>query len=376
MLSRQRDWPSAACARRCMTPMPSAASGPMRSTSAPGCAARHQRHPGRAGPAAGGRSARGRRGARPRRDRRPAIRPTGWPTTRPRSGRRRAVAAPGACSAPTWSTSTTLPSRPACPSTGPVVAVCHSCVATWWEAVRHDPCRRTSAGARDLVGRGSRGRRAGRPEPGLRRRHAARYGLAGRRRGANGRAPASRARAGSAGPTRLHGRAALGRGQERRDAGPRRGAARLPVEAAGPLARAERRAIALRACPCRSGTLARPPAGALGGAADLCRRPPSTSPSAWRCSKPRRPAARWCLSDIPSFRELWGGCGDLFVAATTSRPSRPRSTRLLARRRSQRRTRAGRPGHAQRYTVEAMVAACERPIGGARRRRRTARVAA
>ena len=109
---------------------------------------------------------------------------------------------------------------------------------------------------------------------------------------------------------------------------PRRGAPDLPVLAAGPLERTERRG---------DRTVAYQALGPLGEAeyrrwlaADRSSRPcRATSPSALQCSKPPRPAARSC-SDIPTLRELWDGAAvfvdppdEAAIAAASMVSSRP-----------------------------------------------------
>ena len=240
----------------------------------------------------------------------------------------------------------------------PVLGACHSCLATWWLAVRQRPrSRRTSRWRTRLHARGpARLRRSRRAQPRLRARRRRRPTAFPRRRGGPQRARRTRRRrrrlrARAAG---LHRRAAVGRGQERRRAG--RAAARLRGAGAAPPGR------------CRGRTAGRvdlATAVALG-------RLPAAAVAAWlRRARGLRLAALYepfglavleaaqagcalVLSDIPTFRELWDGAAVFAdphdprpAAAAFDAPARPMpaSARALgdaARERARRATRSRR----------------------------------
>ena len=185
---------------------------------------------------------------------------------------------------------------PSATSTAPIVAVQHSCVATWWRAVKGRRCRhefgwRTSSVERGLDAR-RRGRRA---EPAFAARDYARiYGVPAASRCTTAAAPHAHATIPQGDFVFTAGRlwdegkniATLDRG------GGAHGSA-VPGGRADDGPNGAR--IALIAHARHSGELTR---NALGAAAmrraRSMLRPRSTSRSACRCSRPRRPAARWC----------------------------------------------------------------------------------
>ena len=260
----------------------------------------------------------------------------------------------------------------------PVVAVCHSCVATWWAAVRGRPaCRPTSPGAAtSSAAAAARADAARRPEPRLR---APRPRARLRPRAPqpivvhNGRA----ARACAAPGRRSPRGASCSRAGRLWDEGKNAGAARRGGRAhrrcrSAPPARS--RARTARASRCRHldclGHARRRPRSRR----SLARRPifvvarAATSRSASRCWRRRRPAAPWCCPTSRRFRELWDGaavfvdprrCGRLAAARSTAslgdpcaragawrRPRGHGRTRYAARRHGRRHARDLRRGTA------------------------------
>ena len=195
----------------------------------------------------------------------------------------------------------------ALPWRAPVLVAGHSCVLSWWDAVKGEPApARGTATARE-VARGLRRRGHG---GGAHARHAgvARRGTTARCAPArvipNGRDPA-RFRAAEKEPLRFRRRPLLGRGQEPGRARCR-GAASCPGRSTWPANRASRRRRGERPHVC-SGRLARRRRWPDGWPA-----PPST-----RCPARYEPfglsaleaALSGCalvLGDIPSLREVWG----------------------------------------------------------------------
>ena len=246
-------------------------------------------------------------------------RSTGWRPMRPRCGR--------PASPLLGSRARAGRHRPAQPARArrrrafpvPVVVVAHSCVATWWEAVRGARLPADSTGGPRSPRAGWRGADAVvAPQPGLRRdaRRAA-MALPRRRRGPQ-RPHAAR----SAGAPRSDDFAfTAGRlwDEGKNVAALDRAAARLgvPFQAAGPLDGPNGAARGAGALPSarRRSTSGRWPA-ALSARRSSSRRP-STSRSAWRCWRRRRPAARW---SSPTSRPS-ANCG------TARRCSSPPATR-------------------------------------------------
>ncbi|HEX2553073.1 MAG TPA: glycosyltransferase family 4 protein [Microvirga sp.] len=196
----------------------------------------------------------------------------------------------------------------------PVVAVCHSCVATWWAAMRAEPLPADFAWRTDLVRRGYAAAAAlAAPTKAFAEATARAYGLAQAPRVVrNGRrAPAAAAPA--ADPEAAVFTAGRLWDEGKNLATLDRAAARLalPVEAAGPTEGPNGARIALA----HVRTIGRLEDAAI--AARLARRPIVVSvaryePFGLAVLEAAQAACALVLSDIPTFRELWDGAA-LFV---------------------------------------------------------------
>ena len=153
----------------------------------------------------------------------------------------------------------------------------------------------------------------------------------------------------------LHRRPALGRRQEPRGARRRGGAARCAGLAAGPLEGPNGASVALQHAQAL-GALDADDGPALARArARSSPRRRSTSPSASPCSRPRRPAARWCSPISRRFRELWDGAA-IFVPPGRRRGHRAALAELLDARPSAARARPARPARAPAATPSRRMA--------------------
>ena len=167
-----------------------------------------------------------------------------------------------------------------------------------------------------------------------------------------------------------HRRPAVGRRQERRDARRGRRAARRSASGGRAAGRAERREHRARPCTRSSGSSRRHGSPACWRRGRSSPRRRSTSRSGLRCSKRRRPAARWCSPTSRRFRELWDGAA-LFVpprrsgalrarrSTTCSRDRRRRGARSAQRARGRARS-ATRPSAMARGMLDALRAAPRR----------------
>jgi glycosyltransferase involved in cell wall biosynthesis len=238
----------------------------------------------------------------------------------------------------------------------PVVAVCHSCVATWWEAVRAGPPPAELAWRAGLVARGYRAASALlAPTNAFAEATARVYGL---------RQPPRVVPNGSAAPDAVApGEPASyaftagrlwdeGKGLAILD----RAAARIgsPILAAGPLRGPNGAAIDLR----HVRTLG--PLSARAVAERLAERPVFVSASRYEpfglaVLEAARAGCALLLSDIPTFRELWTGAAE-FVPPENDKALAIAIERLLANPSEQARRGEAARLRAGRYTVEAMSA--------------------
>ena len=263
---------------------------------------------------------------------RPAAR-LDWPTTPAEIARRRRRArrARRARASADLSSSTARRSPPARASRPRSLGVCHSCLATWWAAVRGgEHARRLPLARRRRTARGLAGlRRARRPEPRLRRGDRARLRAA---------APADRPQRPPPAPAAPAARRerqvfTAGRlwdeGKNLAAARRRRRAARRPVFAAGPAAGPNGAAVALAAA-----QAARRPARAPGCAPGWRARRSSPRPARYEpfglaVLEAAQAGCALVLADIPTFRELWDGAAVFVPADDAAGASPPRSQALL-----------------------------------------------
>ena len=260
-------------------------------------------------------------------------RPNGSLPTRPRRSRRLA-AGPGADLGPAARAG-------ACGMARAVrrrsLSVAHSCVATWWRAVRAATvARRFPLARRVSTAGGSAGsRRRDRAQPQLRRR--ASRDLRRRLRACCGRPqrpPDDRRDGGgaSARAVRVHRRAGSGtRARTSRRSTARRRSRRRRCSRPGPSAGPERRARSRSANLRPLGNAATTRIAArYAEARDLRLASAATSRSASAVLEAAQAGCALVLSDIPTFRELWDGAA-LFVAPDGEATALARLTRLLRR---------------------------------------------
>jgi glycosyltransferase involved in cell wall biosynthesis len=248
----------------------------------------------------------------------------------------------------------------------PVVAVCHSCVATWWDAVRAGPLPADLAWRAELAARGYRAAAALlAPTRAFAEATARVYGLREPPRVVpNGSAAPDAVAPG--GPPAPYAFTAgrlwdEGKGLAILD----RAAARLarPVLAAGPLHGPNGAAIHLR----HVQTLG--PLSAREVAERLAERPVFVSASRYEpfglaVLEAARAGCALLLSDIPTFRELWAGAA-AFVPPEDDGALAGAIERLLANPAEQARRGEAARARAGRFTVEAMsagVLAAYRPL--------------
>ena len=234
----------------------------------------------------------------------------------------------------------------------PVVGVCHSCLATWWRAVRSGPLPQDFVWRTALLASWlSRRRGARRADRGLRADDRRRLRHSAAARGAQRPAPgAPHEPAEPASFVFTAGRlwdegknlAALDRAAARLD---------VPVLAAGPLAGPNGAMIALpHLAGARRARRRRHP-GVARAPSDLrvaCR---ATSPSALPCSKPPRPAARSCFR-ISRRCASSGTARRCSCRPMTTRPSPRRSRDLVADPRRRARLGGAARARSETYTVE------------------------
>ena len=238
----------------------------------------------------------------------------------------------------------------------PVVAVCHSCVATWWAAMRAEPLPEDFVWRTDLVRRGYAAAAAlTAPTEAFAAATARAYGLAQAPRVVrNGRRPPP-ATAPAEPETSVFTAGRLW-DEAKNLASLDRAAARLaiPVEAAGPLEGPNGARIAL--------AHVRTP-GRLDDAAvarRLARRPIVVSvaryePFGLAVLEAAQAACALILSDIPTFRELWDGAA-LFVAPDDDRAIAEAVLRLAGDPGLRARLGAAAEARSRSYSVEAMSA--------------------
>ena len=244
----------------------------------------------------------------------------------------------------------------------PVLGVCHSCVATWWDAVRTGPLPPDLAWRADLVRRGYEASNAlVAPSASFAAATAAAYGLAALPQVVfNGRLPASSSASGQAGTGRPAERAVFTAGRLWDDGKNvvvlDRAAARLsvPVLAAGPTRGPNGTEVSLRHAH---------PLGLVSDdviAAQLTRQPVFVSaaryePFGLAVLEAAQAGCPLVLSDIPTFRELWDGAA-LFVPPDDDAYLADAIEGLLSNRR--RADEFGRSARARSevYRVDAMVA--------------------
>ena len=182
----------------------------------------------------------------------------------------------------------------------PVVAVAHGCVGTWWQAARRrPPPDPTSPGSR----RADRARACAPPTRSSRRapatpptRRSGTTACPPRRTSSTTAARRCRARPRRAARPRLHRRPPVGRGQEHRrcsTASPRGWPCPFDAAGAARRARTARRVALEHLHAARRSSTTTALAGAARARGRSSSRPRASSRSAWRCSKRRRPAARW-----------------------------------------------------------------------------------
>jgi glycosyltransferase involved in cell wall biosynthesis len=236
----------------------------------------------------------------------------------------------------------------------PVVAVCHSCVATWWEANRTGPLPPDFAWMADLVGRGCRAAHA-LTAPSFAFAEATRraYGLPDAPYVVpNGRRPAETVAAAEPAPFVFTAGRLWDDGKN--VAVLDRAAARLPlpVLAAGPCEGPNGARIVLQNI--------RP----LGALDDRCiseqlgARPIFVSiaryePFGLAVLEAAQAGCALVLSDIPTFRELWGGAA-LFVPANDDRALVSHVERLANEPDTRKRLGRAAAERSQSYSVEAM----------------------
>lgn len=242
----------------------------------------------------------------------------------------------------------------------PVVAVSHSCVVTWWDAVRGGPLPPAFAWHADLMRRGCLAAAAlVTPSRAFADATARRYALPRRPKIVhNGRRALAAAGAAPAEPSTLFVLTAgrlwdKGKNLQTLDGA----AARLgiPVLAAGPISgpngdRAEPRNLRLL------GRLDEPALAAL-----LAQRPIYASlalyePFGLAVLEAAQAGCPLVLSDIPTFRELWGGAA-LYVPPRDEAAAAEAIARLAADPAERARLGAAARRRAGRYTVEAMAGA-------------------
>ncbi|WP_235913924.1 glycosyltransferase family 4 protein [Teichococcus coralli] len=241
--------------------------------------------------------------------------------------------------------------------TVPVVAACHSCVASWWEAVRGGPLPPDLAWRSALVTEGYRAAdRLLAPSAAFAATTARLHGLAAPPQVVhNGRARQQPARMPAGLPERFV--FAAGRlwddGKDLRLLDGIAGRLPLPVVTAGPLAGPQGGAIALPGLH-NLGTLDSGQMAACFEAASLFVSPARYEPFGLAVLEAAQAGCPLVLSDIASFREIWGeaaeyvspGDGDGFVAAIARLLEDP----ALRRRRGE-----AAAARARRYTPAAMA---------------------
>jgi len=247
----------------------------------------------------------------------------------------------------------------------PVVALCHSCVATWWQAVRGGALPADLAWRADLTGRGYRAADALiAPSAAFARATAAAYGLPtpprlvpnGRRWMAATPLAASRPARHALTVGRLWD---VGKNIAALD----RAAARLgaPIHAIGPLAGPNGAAVALH----RLRTLGSLDAGAVArrlACASVFVAPARYEPFGLAVLEAAQAGCALVLSDIPTFREMWSDAAafvppedDAAIAAAIARLLGDRALRIA-------RGRAAR-ARALRYGVDRMAEGVLRVYG-------------
>jgi glycosyltransferase involved in cell wall biosynthesis len=237
-----------------------------------------------------------------------------------------------------------------------VVASCHSCVGTWWEAVRGGPLPPDFAWRTRLVARGCAAADALiAPTAAFAAATARFYGLAGPPLVVrNGRRPPTPIAQGAAPYAFTAGRLwDDGKNLHALDRAAARLAASVPVLAAGPTEGPGGARVALR----HVRTL-----GRLGGgdvARRLAERPVFVSaaryePFGLSVLEAAQAGCALVLSDIPTFRELWDGAAE-FVPAEDDRAIAGAIGRAARDPGHRARLGAAARARADRYTVEAMV---------------------
>ncbi|HEX8167436.1 MAG TPA: glycosyltransferase family 4 protein [Beijerinckiaceae bacterium] len=235
----------------------------------------------------------------------------------------------------------------------PVVGVCHSCLATWWQAVRSGPLPADFAWRTALLSRGYRAADAlTAPTAAFARMTAAAYGIPEPFVVRNGRRPSPRPEA-SAAPADLVFTAGRLWDEGKNLLALDRAAARLtvPVVAAGPLMGPNGAAVAL------------PHLRTLGRLSDkevrgwLARLPafvsvPRYEPFGLAVLEAAQAGCALVLSDIPTLRELWDGAA-LFVDPQDDRAIADAIASLIAEPTQRAALGAAAEKRAGQYTVEA-----------------------
>jgi glycosyltransferase involved in cell wall biosynthesis len=237
----------------------------------------------------------------------------------------------------------------------PVVASCHSCVGTWWEAVREGPLPPDFAWRARLVARGCADADAlVAPTAAFAAAKARFYGLAEPPAVVrNGRRPSPLPAAGGPAPFAFTAGRLWDEGKNLRalDCAAARLAGSVPVLAAGPTEGPGGARVALG----HIGTLGRLSEGEV--ARRLAERPVFVSaalyePFGLAVLEAAQAGCALVLSDIPAFRELWDGAAE-FVPAEDDRAIAAAIGRAA---RDPDRLGAAARARAERYTVEAMAA--------------------